>query len=337
MNKQTNHNDANDDEQIVELLSNAASRTPAPAEARQRAFENIHAQWSRQSQQKKTKRRFANFGIAATMFLALAITWAVYQDSAIAPPTEVGYVARTAGTKAHVLPANSTWWKKTSLTSTVTTQQHLRTGSNSRVAINWASGGSLRMDENTEVEILSADNVRLLAGTVYFDSGKTDPNINAPHPLTIETPRGPVTHVGTQFLVAVDIDEVSVSVREGSVRFNNPRTTALVDAGEQLSINRSGNARTQLISSYGHEWAWVSEISPGFDSDTQSATDVIEWVSRETGYAVRFADEQSQQMLEQQVIKGIRDLSPIQTLDALGHATDLTARVADGAILIERK
>ena len=66
-----------------------------------------------------------------------------------------------------------------------------------RVALAFGDSLSLRIDRNTRLRFDGREQVTLLAGALYVDSG----GINAVPALRIVTPAGVVRHVGTQFQV----------------------------------------------------------------------------------------------------------------------------------------
>ena len=85
--------------------------------------------------------------------------------------------------------------------------------SEGRVALTFGDSLSLRIDRQTRLRFDSREQMTLLAGALYVDSG----GINAVPALRIETPAGVVRHVGTQFQVHVTGDMTRVRVREGRV------------------------------------------------------------------------------------------------------------------------
>ena len=84
--------------------------------------------------------------------------------------------------------------------------------SEGRVALTFGDSLSLRIDRHTRLRFDSREQVTLLAGALYVDSG----GINAVPALRIETPAGAVRHVGTQFQVHVTGDVTACACAKGA-------------------------------------------------------------------------------------------------------------------------
>ena len=65
------------------------------------------------------------------------------------------------------------------------------------------------------------------------------------------------------------------------------------------------------VSPYGPEWSWVQEIAPPFDIESRSVLAFLDWVSRETGVTIRFADPEVEQLAAATILHGaIEGLTP---------------------------
>jgi hypothetical protein len=115
---------------------------------------------------------------------------------------------------------------------------HLRSG---RVELLFASGGSAVIEGPAIFEPLSGDSLRMLLGSVRCRCPK------AGSELRVETPRGTVTDLGTEFVASVADDEMlRVGVIEGRVRLDLADATRVIAAGEALAVNHEGQATADI-------------------------------------------------------------------------------------------
>ena len=167
--------------------------------------------------------------------------------------------------------------------------ERLATGADTRVALRWHDGGSLRLDSSSRLELVSADAVRLTAGSLYFDSVGGAEGVAAPA-LAVQTPAGEVVHIGTQFMVTVAGDEVVLSVREGQVKVTGDGFELVVDTNEELDLRADGTREVTAIDGHGERWAWAADVAPQIELDGRTTFDVVAWAARETGRRVVYAD-----------------------------------------------
>ncbi len=118
-----------------------------------------------------------------------------------------------------------------------------------RIAL--ASAGTLRLAAGTNIEIDSAQLLRLTDGDLYVD---IPPERSASVHLAIVTPAGTFTHLGTQFQLAVHAGQTQLRVREGQVRWSSANHEVLAGPGTQLSIDRDGHATREQIVTTGADW-----------------------------------------------------------------------------------
>ena len=87
----------------------------------------------------------------------------------------------------------------------------------------------------------------------------------------------------------------------------------------------------------GTEWLWVLEAAPAIDIDGRSLAFYLDWVARETGWQIRYADEALERSAETIVLHGtIEDLRPDESLSVILEGSGLYHLTEDGAILIVR-
>ena len=229
------------DDDLAQLLGEAPPRERPAAEAQAAAFRQLHGEW-RELVARRRRRRLALVGIAASLLVASAALWNLLGPSGGMP------IGPSLATIERIEGRHVTWTGQPTAggpTDAVRSGATVMTGSESRVALAWRDGGSLRLDEHTRVEVLNERSVRLVEGSVYYDSVASSGGSVARSgaALSIETPAGDVLHVGTQFMVSVDQDDVVLRVREGQVTVSGRRVRA--DGRLRRTTRRRPRRRTR--------------------------------------------------------------------------------------------
>jgi hypothetical protein len=196
--------------------------------------------------------------------------------------------------------------------------QVIVTGDDAGIALAWSGGGSMRLHRNTEVEFRDDNTVFLRSGQIYFDSipseliaGIASASVAA---FQVDTEYGMVSHVGTQFMTAVDSTALKVSVREGRVDIAGRFYPHSAERGEQVLL--SGRQRPVVLSfpGYGAAWDWVAKTSPSVDIEGKSAHVFLNWVGRELGMSIEYASDDVEQVARQAILQGQVDSEPAEAL-----------------------
>jgi ferric-dicitrate binding protein FerR (iron transport regulator) len=199
------------------------------------------------------------------------------------------------------------------------------------------SGGvSVRLDAGTRLRLASAQRLVLERGAVYLDSGP------APHeaaPLAVATPAGLFAEVGTQFEVRVaDGDRPAAArlrVREGRVELRRDGAPVLAGAGEELVVRGDGGLVRRPVAVYGEEWDWVLAAAPRLEIEGLGARRFLEWIARESGRRLEFADARAAAIAEAAVLHGsIAHLDLEEAARVALASCGLGHRVADGALVV---
>ena len=209
----------------------------------------------------------------------------------------------------------------------------VETGPESFATLRLAGGASARLDAGTVLRLASATALELERGAVYLDTGSA-PGAAA---LEVATRYGVARDIGTRFEVRLLDDALRVQVREGEVEVDLGAATRRAGAGGALQIGADGTVTREDVSAYGSSWGWILRTSPPFDLEGRTLGEFLDWVARETGWHVRFADP----ALEREVaglvghgsIAGTRaDQAPDLVLPGFG----LRHRIEDGTLWIEQ-
>ncbi len=208
----------------------------------------------------------------------------------------------------------------------------LLTDDGGRIAIRLSSGHSLRLDASTRLRLVDPRSVALDRGAVYVDSGFEAAQARA---LVVHTALGLVEEIGTQFEVRSGAESVRVRLREGAVVVHHDGGTERVQAGTELSVSRDGAVTRRSVAAHGADWEWIGTVTPLPDLDGRPARTFLEWVARERGLALAFADDEVARAASETVLGGsIPRLTLDEALDAVLPACRLGYRIEGGALVV---
>ena len=219
-----------DEAGIEELLRQVGARDEPAADMMREVESAVHAEWQGMLQERRRKRRFVTFGVAASALLAIGAGVLGVRYLEPTTPIQVAEITRVDG---HLLVRpQSQAAREIAVAQSVSTGETIQTDDRSRAAMQFGDGVSLRLDHDTIVKVASADELVLTAGALYVDSG-VETQGKTHTPLTITTDAGSVRHVGTQYQVRTHADEMEVSVREGRVMIANAPAPAAVSPARE--------------------------------------------------------------------------------------------------------
>jgi hypothetical protein len=204
----------------------------------------------------------------------------------------------------------------------------------SRVGLRLAAA-SLRIDAGSRVRLRRRDVVELASGAVYVDSEQLARQVE------VRTPRATVRDIGTQFEVRLLRDGAGglrVRVRRGEVAVVQTGRTHGVVAGEELELDAAGAAFRAAVPRYGSEWSWVLGVAPPFELEGRSTRDLLDWIARETGWEVRYADAATEAAAAVPFVGA--EAATVRTPGEVAlrwlEAAGLAARLDDGSLLVSR-
>jgi len=332
MTKDDNDTPTPNDELLAELFANVTPRSKPPAEAHDKAFAILESQWRNLTLRRQRRKRLVSWSIAASLLLAVGITSFWFGEARQMALVPVAEIARTTGS---TILANDVKIDASSRSSSsFSVGETLVTGPDSRVALLWNSGGSLRIDENSEISFVSSSAIELVSGTVYFDSQTYDRAGNEPPVFSIDTVAGRISHVGTQFMAGVVDSTVNIGVREGQVLVDGPAYNILAQPRDRISITAAGLQSKQLVEPFDESWRWVEDIAPSFDPQGRTVKEMVAWISRETGRPFQFRSRNAEINAASASLIGLDNLSPLQALKTMQYATDLRYEIVNEEIVI---
>jgi ferric-dicitrate binding protein FerR (iron transport regulator) len=193
-------------------------------------------------------------------------------------------------------------------------------------------GGTLRVAAGSVIVVAAASKLQLERGTLYVDKPVGLPTAAR---LRVATRAGLVEHVGTEFEVFSDDQIVRIRVREGEVRFSGALGVQLAAVGTQLVATSDGQVTRQAIPTYGRDWQWTAALAPEFAVEGRSLEDYLQWISRELGRPIVFADARARERAQRTILHGaIHSPATLDALDEILSSTSLSYELADGVIRV---
>lgn len=322
---------------VATLLRLAGKRRSVPAERTERVKDAARTQWQGVVRV-RSRRRYAWTAAAIVTAASLALMIAVRGMRVGSDiPTATGDAA------IRIESLHGPAWGRGTADGVVRplrgggevgSVSELTTAADGRVAIRLESGHSVRFDVSTTVRFLGGDSLALDRGAIYVDSGSEAEQRGAPA-LSVLTPLGLVRELGTQFEVRLEEESVRVRLREGAVVVHHDGQEQEVRAGTELALNPEGSTERREIATHGATWEWIVGITPMPDLEGRTARSFLEWVARERGWTLAFADEAVARSAADTVLGGnIRRLTLDEALDAVLPTCRMTHRLYDNTLLI---
>jgi ferric-dicitrate binding protein FerR (iron transport regulator) len=314
---------------LVQLISTSGRRENPPASAYEQTLHVATQAWRTKVRRRRWRVAAA---LAATVLVCLSflLTWRTMLSTPAAPVV-LAQIQKAIG-EVELKSDRFRWRKVHEEMHAVASGTRLRTGNGGGVGLLLSGGQSLRLGPSTELSLLAADEVELVRGQAYVDTGQ-----NRVAAVKVVTPIGTVTDVGTQFEIHFRDDRFRMRVREGAVFLQRGATPIRGDAGEQVVIEPNGAIERTTFSPTDPDWQWAEAFATAPQIDGRSVMVLLEWVARETGRRIEYADGQARERTASTILHGnIVGLSPLDALRVMLATTDLQYRLhEDGSILID--
>lgn len=204
-----------------------------------------------------------------------------------------------------------------------------------RVSLSLLSGAVVRIDAGARVRFIASGVVKLEKGALYADTGRRPGS----H-VEVRTAAGTARDIGTQFIVRLPENgeaALQVLVREGSVVVERGGRSYVTPAGRELLIRGDGTADLHDVAAHGPEWEWILDTAGEFAIEGRSLQEFLDWVARETGWRIRFEDQELETSARGITLHGgmgeLRaDRAPFVVLPGAG----LDAELRGGELIIRR-
>jgi hypothetical protein len=272
--------------------------------------------------------------LAATVALAIGISR--WRDATVPLPSQVAMV-EAAGQGATIATGDATALPLR-VGGAVPAGSQLRTGAGPEgsVALRLSGGAALRIAAASEARLVAADTLDLERGALYVDTGTARPGGRA---VVVRTDLGIARDVGTRFMVRLVEGggrAFRVQVRDGSVAVERNRSREVAAAGEELTLRGDGSIERRRIDAFGDQWEWVLRAAPSFDVRGCNVVELLDWVSRETGWRIRFEDPELAEAATRIRFGGsIGHVSADRAAEVLPGA-GLTSELHNGTLVVRR-
>jgi ferric-dicitrate binding protein FerR (iron transport regulator) len=311
-----------DGDDVATLVRLAGPRPAVPAQRAERVRAAAIAAW-RDGVRDRRRRRLLGptlaLAVAASLVAGLLLMRSDPPVGATVASLEgSAWVRGTAGAEGQPVPAGS----------------EVVTAETGRIALRLPSGHSVRLDRHTTVRVLDGASLSLERGALYVDSGA---DAASPGPaVVVRTPLGTVREAGTQFELRLESGALRVRLREGRVVVQGGDDRTLeVSAGTELRLVPSGATVTEAIPLHGPDWGWVEAIAPVLDVEGRTAASFLEWVARERGWRLTYADPAVALSARTTRIAGsLAGLTLDQSLEAVLPSCRLTHRIEGGVLVV---
>ncbi len=175
-------------------------------------------------------RLLGGVAVAASLVLAVGVTWRVAGSRGTTPSTTVGRLASVTGS---VLVTRQGKPAPASAQVALAPEDEVTTTPDARARVVLASGANVEVAAGTRVRLGKLDprneRVSLTAGEVVVNVPKLGPNES----FRVETPDSEVTVHGTSFVVSFHEGATRVRVTEGVVSVKHAGTESMLRAGDQ--------------------------------------------------------------------------------------------------------
>ncbi|TDR17425.1 FecR family protein [Marinicella litoralis] len=316
---------------IEKILDQAGPRIKPDQSIRDEVYQEVHALW--QQTHKPPFYQAHAMKIAASLFLFISLFsfTLLYQGN-----QPVYNIAASIEIQGQIqISQNNSDWKNLDNDKTISPGDYLKTQRNNRLMVNLFNGNQFRVDENTHLKVEANNHLTLISGRVYVNSDSTAGH----HKLTIDTPLATVNHIGTQYSVEFNSDQLNVGVREGLVLVASDHIPqAELTQGRVLNLNDKGEAEYSEVMTYDPIWQWTQKISGGFAIQDQTLTAYLSWVSEETGYPIKWQSDQVRNKAASIKLSGsINGILPVDSLEVILPTTRFKYSIDDNQIYIHNE
>jgi ferric-dicitrate binding protein FerR (iron transport regulator) len=318
------------------LLRLAGKREPLPQQRFDRVRAAAHGQWRKETRGRKRQRILwtaASLLAAASAVFFLIVSFLPRGGGESQPYAAVRIEALSGLAQLREpKPGSGSRFCRAAVGDEIAAGSEIFTLGEGRAALRLVSGHSMRLDGATKIRWHGGNSFDLTGGAVYVDSGA---EVRSGSKVAIRTPFGSVHDVGTQFEVRLTGESIRLRLREGAVVLHGTDGVHEVAAGTELKMTLDGDTVRRTIAPDGPEWDWVTAIAPMPDLDGRSAHAFLEWVAREHGWTLTFADETLARTAEEVLLDGsFSQLTPDQALDAVLPTCRMSYRIDAGKLIV---
>lgn len=288
---------------IARLVRLAGPRPAIPADVQDRVHASVRKEWRHTVTRRRALRWTVPAALAASMVLAVVLGGKLPLIDG-APVATVAVADVEAGLQGNPLSAGDRVYAGDSIV----------TGGRG-IALAFDNGLSLRLAAGTTTRVDAIDEVTLVEGRIYADTG---PSSRSDRAIAVHTEVGSAFDRGTQFAVAYESDAMAVAVREGSVDVSARAASYTADAGQKLTLEPGREAVIETMPPHDRYWDWATALAPAFDIDDRPVAEFLNWAARETGRELVFASDSARLAAMATRLSGsVSGLTPEEAIEAV--------------------
>jgi hypothetical protein len=297
------------DAEMQTLFVGVERRLQPSDEAIQAAFVQLKNEWQTQVRLRK-RRRLQTFGaIAATVLIVFwATTMRVQTPQSWPLELTQGKLLKTDRQSENV-PASGRFDIRPGTVVTSPAPARLVTD----------AGLELRMAPRTQLTWHEEHQFELVRGSVYVDTHDRGT-------LTVVTPLGTVTDLGTEFMVEQTEAGYDIGVRHGKITVESPhgQTVAVADAHSAQVVSLTDSGLDSHRETKAHQrWMWIHAASPGYTGGT--VAEVLQAICADLGKRLHYASPGVEAAANTDTVQGeLLHLSPQEALRAVAGSAELT-------------
>jgi hypothetical protein len=313
---------------LDDLLKTHGKRTQPDDLMKKRAMKNVKAHWQANLEKKqahKKQRQNHLFKIAASIMVIVSAVFLMQYNFQDSNPQ----VIKDFYANGEVQISNDgVNWQAANEDSLVG-DMWVKTNDNSFATLTLMDNSQLRINHNTQLQVLNASQITLHNGGVYHDAD----NISNTNPLNISTSFGNIQHIGTRYIVNKTKSDLQISVRNGMVKVSNDDMIKQIASGKQLLVDSNGIQNEKDIYAYDALWNWTQDAGKPFQAKGKSLNDFIVWFAHENGYKIDWNVLQSKTK-KVQLTGNISGLSKSQQIKAIFLSTKFDYQINQGILSI---
>jgi ferric-dicitrate binding protein FerR (iron transport regulator) len=310
--------DTNEDD-MARVLNLAGMRANVSADRARRVRSAVHAAW-RARTRRRAIRKPAVLAAALTGAAALALTL-----GSLFPQREVAALRDPVAVIDQVDGRS-----RLKRNDSVRTGEWIETSADSRIALRFSQGISVRLDTGSRLRAMSANVVELAAGGVYVDTEEERGGFE------VRTGMATARDIGTQFEVRLVDESLRLRVRSGMVQLTDRKRSISGRPGTEITLSATGVVSRPIVA-HGPEWDWTTRVSPPLEMEGMSLASFLERLAREHGWTLDYGDVTVARDAEGITLHGsVSELGPLEAVEVAATTSGLRHQFDRGSLIVHR-
>ena len=310
-----------EDDSTERLLGLAVPRVAVSRLRTERVRANVRSEWQGRTRRRAAKRK-------ALFVTALAGAVAMLFTIARAPELGRPAVVREAVAVVEDVDGGP---ERIRSGASVRIGEQIETTGQSRVALRFADGTSVRVDTRSRLRVLAGSAIELAAGAVYVDSGRESGQFE------VRTALATARDIGTQFEVRLLDAQLRLRVRTGVVELRDEVRTISGRPGTEILLSAT-DAMSRPIPVHGADWEWTTRLAPRLAMEGMSLHAFLDRIAREHGWTVEYVDTFLERESARTILHGsIEGLAAADAVAVAVETSGLRHHLERGVLVLSRK